>query len=107
MEVPAMAINGHVPVVSPILIGFILITVAGGVMLIAALLRRNFLLVIEKRLNPFNAADLMKAGDPSFSTRKAGSGPFIQTRYARTAIWLLATGSVGTITMLLWQLFAG
>jgi hypothetical protein len=107
MEVPALAINGNVPVVSPVLIGFVLITLAGGAMLIAALLKRNFLLVADKRLNPFRPSDLIKAGDPSFSMRKPGALPFNRTRYARTAIGLLAVGSVGTTAMLLWQLFVG
>ncbi len=106
MEVPAMAVNGMVPTLSPPLVLFLVMTVCGTVMLVAAMLVRNFRLVFEKRLSPFNPLDLQRAGDPSFSTRPAGSRPFSQTAYARLAAFLVGVGAGGVVIERLWALFS-
>lgn len=105
MEVPAMAVNGVVPTLSPLLILCVLMAVAGAVMLIAALLLRNLRLVTQKKLNPFKVEDWQHAGNPGFSTRPAGAAPFFATTYARVAIALLTIGLSGVVVMGLWALF--
>jgi len=107
MEVPALAINGVTPVLSPILLLFLGIALAGASMLIASLLKRNLLLVTQKRLSPTRADDLQKAGDPTFYTRPAGTPRFFETGYARLAVGLVSVGSTGVMAMLLWALFSG
>lgn len=106
MEVPAMAINGVAPTLSPVFVVFLVVAIAGAFMLVAALLLRNVLLVTRKKLNPVNAADWQHAGNPGFSTRPAGAKPFFETTYARAAVALLATGTIGMVVMGLWALFS-
>ncbi len=107
MEIPAMAVNGIAPVLHPLLVVFIFLSLAGAVLLLAALLRRNLLLVTQKGLNPFSLGDAQRAADPTFSTRPAGAPPFHRTLYGRVALGLLTVGVTGIIVMLLVELFGG
>ncbi len=107
MEVPSMAVGGVVPTLSPLLLFFILIAVAGGLMLGAALMLRNLRLMRSGRLNPFNPAHLQIAADPTVTTRPPGAPKFSRSTYGRTAIGLLMVGGSGVVLMLLAQLFAG
>ncbi len=102
-----MAVYGVVPVLSPVLIAFMIMAVAGAFLLLLALLRRNLLLVSRQGLNPFSLRDAQRAGDAGLSTRPVGGPPFHHTRYARIAIGLLTLGSAGIIVMLLLDLFTG
>ncbi len=107
MDIPAMAVGGVTPVLPPLLIVFLILAAAGAVMLVMALMLRNFRLVTQGGLNPLNPADLQKAADPSVSTRPAGAVRFAQTIYARVAFALLVAGGVGILGMGLWGLFGG
>lgn len=107
MEVPALAVGGAAPVLPPLLILFLIMTVIGLFMVVAALLRRNIRLVTQQGLKPWRAGDLHKAADPSLSTRGAGSRPFADTAYARLAMALLVIGGTGILAMGLWGLFGG
>lgn len=107
MEVPALAVGGVTPVLPPLLIVFLAMAAMGGFMFVAALLRRNVLLVTRQGLKPWRAADLQKAADPGFSTRRPGSRPFADTAYARLAMALLVIGGAGIAAMGVWGLFRG
>lgn len=107
MEVPALAVGGVAPVLPPLLILFLIMAALGGFMFVAALLRRNVLLVTRQGLKPWRVADLHKAADPRVSTRPAGSGPFADTAYARLALGLLVLGGAGILATGLWGLFGG
>lgn len=107
MEIPAMALDGVVPTLSPLLILCLVLMMAGAFMLALALLVRNYRLVTKERLNPFSAADLQRAGDPTVSTRAADSLPFHRSLYGRLATGLFGLGAAGTAIMLSVALFAG
>src|SRR5690606_27636378 len=102
-----MAVNGVVPVVSPLLLVFLLLAVAGAAMLVCALLVRNLRLITRQRLNPFSAEGLQKAGNRQLSTRPTGAPPFFATPYARIATALVTIGASGTVFFVLWQMFTG
>ena len=105
MEAPAMAIGGVVPVLNPALIGFVLMALSGGFLLVLALLRRNLALVTRHGINPFRLADIQRAADSSLSTR-AAAAPFHRTLYGRIALALLAAGLCGLAVTVLVELFA-
>ncbi|GEM_PF-1357656 len=107
MEVPALAVSGVTPVLSPLLVLFLITVALGGFMFAAALIWRNVLLVTRGRLNPLRITDLGKAADPGFSTRAAGAKPFINTLYARLAFIMLILGGAGLVGTGLWGLFNG
>ncbi len=107
MEVPALAVGGVTPVLSPLLVLFMIMVALGGFMFAAALIWRNVLLVTRRRLNPLRITDLGKAADPRFSARDTGAKPFISTLYARLAFIMLVMGGAGLVSTGLWGLFNG
>lgn len=107
MQAPALAVGGSVPLVSPLMALFLVLAVAGAMMLVAALLLRNLRLMTRHRLNLFSPADMQRAADPTLSTRSAGAVPFWRSPYARIALGLLVIGLSGLAILLIVHLFFG
>ena len=107
MEVPSMAVGGVAPTLSPLLVFFLVMAVAGAFLLVVALLLRNFRLVTQHGLNPFRLADIQRVANSAISTRPAGAPPFHRSTYGRVALALITVGGTGVIVMLLVGLFAG
>lgn len=107
MELPAMAVNGVVPVVSPWLVGSVALLVLGLFLALLVLMRRNWRLVVTHGLNPFSIADAQRAANPALSTLRPGEKPFAASGFGRFSLTCIGLGMAGSIVTGLWALFAG
>lgn len=107
MELPMLAVNGAIPVMSPWLVTSLCLLVLGLWLALLALMRRNLRLVLGRGLNPFSPADAQRASNPLLTTRRPGEASFTASSYGRFALGCIAVGAVGSSVITLWQLFAG
>lgn len=101
-----MSVNGVAPVVSPIVVIFVLVFVAGALMAVLWRGRRNLLLV-RKGFNPFSFKDFATLMNADPARILPGEKPFLAGRYGRISLGLMLVGGLGTAIALVARLFLG
>jgi hypothetical protein len=91
IEVPAWTTGGVTPLVSPLLLVGVGLLIIGGLGLVLALMRRNWLLVTRQGLSPFSLRDASRVmnTDPR---QLSGEPGILATRWGRIALILFVGG---------------